>query len=348
MRAIRTSGIARVALGTCALMAAGGAVSGCGGVPGNSVATVDGASISRRDYRHWLTVFTKTGQQQQGTAKPTPAQLRQTTLQFLISARWLDGEASHQGLAVSNTEVTKALETQKKQSFTKPGDYEKFLKSSGQTDHDVFTRVRVSLLSTKISTKVVGKGGAVSDKAVADYYAKNRAQFVQPEKRDLRIVLTKDAAHAKQARAALAAGGSWAAVTKKYSIDATTQKAAGKLPAQAKGSLDKTLDAAVFSAKQGALVGPLKTQYGYFVFTVTGVMPGSQQSLAQAKGTIVKTLQSQSQQSTLNRFVKDFTQRWRDKTQCSAGYRTSDCKNGPKPTPTPTPAASAAPAAGGQ
>ena len=35
-------------------------------------------------------------------------------------------------------------------------------------------------------------------------------------------------------------------------------------------------------------------------------------------------------------FVKDFTKRWRDKTECSDGYTTSDCKNGPKPTPTPT------------
>jgi foldase protein PrsA len=346
VRAIPTSGIARVAL--CASLIGGGAlVSGCGGVPGNAVATVDGDSISRQDYRHWLTVFTKAGQQQQqGAAKPTPAQLRQTTLQFLISARWLDGEAADQGLAVSTAEARKALEEQKKQSFTKPGEYQSFLKSSGQTDRDVLTRVRVSLLSNKISTKVAGKGGAVSDKAIADYYAKNRAQFVQPEKRDLRIVLTKDAAHAKQARDALAAGGSWANVTKKYSIDDATKKTAGKLPAQAKGSLDKTLDAAVFSAKQGALEGPLKTQYGYFVFTVTGVTPGSRQSLAQAKDAIAKTLQSQSQQNTVNRFVKDFTQRWRGKTQCSAGYRTSDCKNGPKPTPTPT--ASAAPAAGGQ
>ena len=33
--------------------------------------------------------------------------------------------------------------------------------------------------------------------------------------------------------------------------------------------------------------------------------------------------------------MKDFTKRWREKTECSEGYKTTDCKNGPKATPTP-------------
>jgi foldase protein PrsA len=315
------------------------------------VATVNGDSIPRVEYSHWLGVFTKEAtqqaQQQQGAAKPTSAQLRENTLRFLISARWLDGEASDQGLKVSSTDVKKSLDEQKKQGFPKAGDYEKYLKSSGQTDGDVRQRVRVTLLSNKLSTKVAGSGGAIDDKAIADFYAKNETKFVQPEKRDLRVVLTKDAAHARQARSALDAGQSWKAVTNRFSIDEQTKATAGKLPAQAKGALDKQLDDAVFSAGQNKVMGPLKTQFGYFVFEVTGVTPGSKQSLDQAKDTIKKTLQSQNQQKALDRFVKAFNARWRDRTQCSTGYRTSDCKNGPKPTPTPTPAA-ATPPAGGQ
>ena len=37
--------------------------------------------------------------------------------------------------------------------------------------------------------------------------------------------------------------------------------------------------------------------------------------------------------------MKDFTKRWKDKTECSDGYLTTDCKNGPKATPTPSAAA---------
>ena len=304
------------------------------------MATVDGDSIPRTEYSHWLGVFTKEAasqaQQQQGAAKPTAAQLRENTLRFLISARWLDGEASDQGVKVSDADVQKSLADQKKQGFPNAGDYEKYLKSSGQSNADVLQRVRVTLISNKLSTKVAGKGGAISDQAIADFYAKNEAKFVQPEKRDLRVVLTKDAAHARSARNALDAGQSWKSVTQRFSIDDQTKAAAGKLPAQAKGALDKTLDDAVFSADKNKVVGPLKTQFGYFVFEVTGVTPGSKQSLDEAKGSIKQTLQSQNQQKSLDTFVKAFNARWRDKTQCSAGYRTSDCSNGPKPTPTPT------------
>jgi foldase protein PrsA len=312
------------------------------------VATVDGESIPRTEYSHWLGVFTKEAsqqaQQQQGQAKPTAAQLRENTLRFLISARWLDGEASDQGVKVSDADVKKSLDEQKKQGFPKAGDYEKYLKASGQSNGDVLQRVRVSLLSNKISTKVAGNGGTVTDQAVADFYAKNQAKFAQPEKRDLRLVLTKDAAHARQARKALDAGQSWKSVTNRFSVDEQTKAAAGKLPAQAKGSLDKTLDDAIFSASKNQLTGPLKTQFGYFVFEVTGVTPPSKQSLGEATDTIKQTLQSQNKQKALDRFVKAFNARWRDKTQCSTGYRTSDCKNGPKPTPTPA----AATPAGGQ
>ena len=121
-----------------------------------------------------------------------------------------------------------------------------------------------------------------------------------------------------------------------YSIDDTSKAAGGKLPAQAKGTLDKELDDAVFSAKKNELEGPIKTQYGYYVFTVTAVTAASQQTLAEAKETIKQTLQSQNQQKALDTFVKDFTKRWKDKTECSEGYKTTDCKNGPKATPTPT------------
>ena len=106
--------------------------------------------------------------------------------------------------------------------------------------------------------------------------------------------------------------------------------------AQAKGTLDKQLDNAVFSAKKNQLEGPIKTQYGYYVFSVTGVTAASQQTLAEAKPTIKQTLQSQNQQKALDAFVKDFTKRWKSKTECSADYKTTDCKNGPKATPTPT------------
>jgi foldase protein PrsA len=362
----------RLIISACALLGVSASIAACGGVPGNAVATVDGESVSKSDFTHWLNVAAKSSGQanaavpdppdyakcvaQKRKTTPAPAkgqpkvtdaqlktqckteygQLRDQVLQLLISFKWIQGEANSMGVKVTDADVKKSFAQQKKQSFPKAADYQKFLKTSGQSESDIMQRVKLDLLSNKIRDKVIKGKDTVSDAAIQDFYNKNKARFAQPEKRDLRVVLTKKQSEAQQAYNALKGGGSWKTVAKKYSIDDTSKAAGGKLPAQAKGTLDKQLDDAVFSAKKNQLKGPIKTQYGYYVFTVTGITPASQQSLAEAKQTIKQTLQSQNQQKALDAFVKDFTKRWKGKTECSDAYKTTDCKNGPKATPTPT------------
>jgi len=363
---------ARLILCACALVGFGAVVAACGGVPGNAVATVDGEAIDKTDFTHWMNVVAKTSGQPgaavpdpptyakcvaakrkatptpaKGQPKVTDAQLktqckteynteRDQVLQQLIAFKWIQGEADAMGIKVSDADVKKAFEEQKKQSFPKDADYQKFLKTSGYSQDDIMLRVRSDLLSNKIRDKVIKGKDNVSDAQIQAFYDKNKARFAQPEKRDLRVVLTKNKAKAQQAMNALKSGQSWKKVAKQYSIDDTSKANGGKLPAQAKGTLDKQLDDAVFAAKKGKLTGPIKTQYGYYDFVVEKITPASQQSLDQAKTTIKQTLQSQNQQKALDSFVKDFTKRWKEKTECSEGYKTPNCKNGPKATPAPT------------
>src|SRR3954452_10215807 len=367
-----------------ALAGAGATFAACGGVPGNAVATVDGEAIDKQDFSHWMAVAAKSAAQGANAAVPdppsyakcvaakrkaTPApakgqpkvtdsqlktqckteyeQQRNQVMQLLVSFKWIQGEADAKNIKVTDAEVKKSFDEQKKQSVPKEADYQKFIKQSGQTQEDIIQRVKLDLLSNKIREKIVKGKDKVSDKAIADFYAKNKARFAQPEKRDLRVVLTKGKGDADKAYAALKSGDSWKTVAKKYSIDDTSKASGGKLPAQAKGTLDADLDKAFFSASKNELQVPVKTQYGYYVFTVTGVTDASQQTLPEAKATIKQTLQSQNQQKALDTFVKSFTKRWKDKTECSDGYKTSDCKNGPKATPTPSVAAGTDPTQGG-
>jgi foldase protein PrsA len=300
-----------------------------------------------------------------GQPKPTDAQykaqckqeyegLRDQVLQFLISARWIQGEASDQKVKVTDAEVNKQFQQTKKQSFPKETDYQKFLKDSGMTQDDILFRVKLDTLSNKLREKVTKGKDTVTDKQIADYYNKNKARFAQPERRDLRIVLTKDKAKADQARSEIAGGASFKDVAKKYSIDQASKSQGGVLLAVAKGQQEKALDTAVFKAKKGELVGPVKTQFGYYVFKVQKITKASQQSLAQAKQTIKQLLASQNQQKSLDTFVKDFRKKWKKKTNCKKGYVTQDCKNAPKQKTTattagaaPTPSPSPAPSGGG-
>jgi foldase protein PrsA len=282
-----------------------------------------------------------------GQPAPTEAQFKQScqteynglrdqVLQFLISAQWIVGEAKDQGIKVTDSEVNQQFETTKKQSFPKEADFQKFLKSSGMGLDDLKFRVKVQALSDKLRTKVTKGKDTVTAAQISDYYNKNKSRFAQPERRDLHVVLTKTKAKAEAAKAELASGKSWAEVAKKYSIDQASKNQGGKLLAVAKGQQEKALDDAVFKAKKGQKVGPVKTQFGYYLFDVTKVTPASQQTLTQATPTIKQLLQSQNQQKALDDFVKDFQKRWKDKTDCRNGFVTQDCKNAPKAKATST------------
>jgi foldase protein PrsA len=367
----------RVLLALCALTAVVAVAAGCGGgsVPGNAVASVNGDSIDKSEFTHWMNVAVKSSGQKNATVpdppdyakcvaakrKTTPqpgkgqpkvtdaalkkqcqqeyTSLRDQVVSLLISYRWIQGEADKRGIKVTDAEVKKSFEAQKKQNFPKEADYQKFLKQYGQTEADILTRVKLDLLSNKIRDQVIKGKNKVTDAQIQSYYNAHKSTFSTPETRDLLIVLTKKKPQAEQARKAIQGGQPWAKVAKKFSIDQASKSKGGKLPGQAKGSLEQTLNTAVFSAKAGQLVGPIKTQFGWYDFKVTKINTGKTQPLDQAKATIRQTLISQNQQKALSAFVTRFRNEWRAKTECRKGYVTSDCKNGPKPTPTPTTAA---------
>jgi parvulin-like peptidyl-prolyl isomerase len=257
--------------------------------------------------------------------------LRDQVLQFLISSQWIIGEAKDQDVKISDAQVKKQFETTKKQSFPKDADFKKFLTQTAMTLDDVLFRVRVDALSNKLRDKVTKGRDKVSNEQIEEYYNKNKARFAQPERRDLRIVLTKTKAKADEAKAALASGQSFKAVAKKFSIDQASKTRGGVLLAVAKGQQEKALDTAVFAAEKGKLEGPVKTQFGYYVFKVQKITKASQQTLSQARTTIKQLLASQNQQKALESFVKDFSKKWKDKTNCRSGYVIQDCKNAPKP-----------------
>jgi foldase protein PrsA len=256
--------------------------------------------------------------------------LRDQVMQFLISSAWIEGESNDRGVKVSDTDVKKDFDKQRQQSFPKDKDYLAFLKSSGYVQEDLLYRIRVQDLSTKLRDAVLKGTDKVTDAQVANYYNKNKSKFAQPEKRDLRIVLTKTSAQADKAKSALDSGQSFKTVAAKYSIDQGTKDSGGVLAQVPKGQQEKSLDDATFKAPKGKIEGPVKTQFGYYVFEVTKITPGSQQTLDQSKASIKQLLIGQQQQTKLDAFVKSFQKKWKDKTECQKGYQTTDCHNAPK------------------
>ncbi len=357
----------------------------CGGIPGDAVVSVNGKSITKDTFGHWMSVaaassaatagskptvpdppkytacIARTKAQSKptkGQTAPTEAQLKsqceqqyktlqQEVLGFLISSEWVLGEASSLGVKVSDKEVKKQFEKIKSQQFPKAAEFQKFLATSGQTVSDLLLRVKLNLLSSKIQQKIVKEKSKVTHDDIVKYYKNNPKRFGVAEKRNLLIILTKTEDQAKKAKQEIESGKSFESVAKRVSIDPTSKSNGGKLPGVVKGQEEKALDTAVFSAQKNVLTGPIKTPFGYYIFEVQSITPGSQQTLKQAEASIKAQLTATQQQSALSKFVKEFKKKWQAKTECRSGYVVADCKGykAPKTTSTAAPGAtSTAPA----
>jgi foldase protein PrsA len=282
-----------------------------------------------------------------GVPEPTEAQLkgqcrqeynalRDQVLEFLIRGNWIEQETTKQNVKVTDKEVQKQIDAAVKQAFQNPKQFQQFLVRSGLTQADVFYQQRNQLLQQKLTEKVTKSSSKVTDAQIQAYYDKNKSKFATPERRDLRIVLTKQQSRAEQAKRALKSGQSWKSVAKQYSIDQASKAQGGLLSGVAKGQQEKALDTAIFNADKGKLVGPVKTQFGYYILEVDKVTPAKQQSLQQSKASIQQILQSDGQRKALDKFGKDYRKRWREQTTCRKGFTTADCKNGPKTQTTAT------------
>jgi foldase protein PrsA len=274
----------------------------------------------------------------QGQKKPTPATLKaqceqqytvlkQQVLGFLISANWVIGEAEKQGVKVSDNEVKKQFAQIKSQQFPQEAQFQKFLKSSGQTVSDLLLRVKLDMLSQKIQQKVTKNAGKKpSQKEIKSYYEQHKSQYGQPERRNVLIVLTKTQAQAEAAKKEIQSGKSFSSVAKKVSIDPVSKVAGGSLPGVVKGQEQKSLDEAVFKAQLNVLGGPVKTPFGYYLYEVKKTLPANQQALSSVQSSIQQQITAQNQQKALSEFVKKFRKKWEGQTECRAEYSVKDCK----------------------
>jgi foldase protein PrsA len=362
------------ALTAALALSAGLTACGGGGIPGDAVAKVGSDSITKTTFDHWMKVaavstigaaggevvvpdppnysrcishLELTSSKVKGAKPPTSSALKSQcetqyktllneVMGYLISSEWVLQEGNSLGIKLSDKEVHKRFESIKGEQFPKPAEFEKFLKTSGQTVSDLLLRVKLNLMSEKVQSHIVKEHKNVTEAEVKKFYEENKSHFGSPEKRAVYIVLTKTEAAAKSAKNEIESGKSFSTVAKKDSIDPTSKSTGGLLPEVIKGEEEKPLDEEIFSAKTGVLSGPVKTNFGYYIFQVKSVKTGNQQTLAQAKKTIKAEVASSNQSKALSAFVKDFKKRWTSKTECLSQYAVQNCKGYKAPKTTST------------
>jgi phosphatidylethanolamine-binding protein (PEBP) family uncharacterized protein len=126
-----------------------------------AVASVAGQPITKSSYMHWLGVERALGAESNAGHR---------ALGFLLTMRWLLGEAAARGVSVSTAEVKQRLTQLKQQSFPKAGALQKFLAHAHETENDLLTRVKVELLESRIAAQVAaGQSGAQRKATLASF-----------------------------------------------------------------------------------------------------------------------------------------------------------------------------------
>jgi hypothetical protein len=126
---------------------------GCGGSRDATVASVQGATITKRELARWTHVKSVElqGPPQSGGLIPGP---EQAALAFLITADWLEGEAAAQGVRVGDAEVKASYRSLLDGATV--GSFAASLQRRGISEADELRLLRLSSLASKLRAKVAG------------------------------------------------------------------------------------------------------------------------------------------------------------------------------------------------
>jgi foldase protein PrsA len=310
-----------------ALLAAVLLLAGCGGdeeVPADAVAVVDGEEIARSDYEALIGQAKKSYRNQKREFPAAGSQefqtLRNQAVQFLVQREQFEQEAAELEVEVTEQQVDARLEQIQKQYFG--GDkakYEKQLKEQGLTERQVRNDIRAQLVSEKIFAKVT-REVKVTDAQIADYYAKNKGQYSQPESREVRHILVKTKAQADDLYAQLQAGGDFAALAKRFSQDTGSKANGGKLTIS-KGQTVAPFDRTAFLLKKNEISKPVKTEFGFHIIQPLGETEAAKVTpLKEVQASIRQQLAQTKKNEAMTKWVEELKQDYEDKVSYAAGF----------------------------
>jgi phosphatidylethanolamine-binding protein (PEBP) family uncharacterized protein len=128
-----------------------------------AVAVVAGTPIAKSELDHWTAVTVALSGSRLKRGAPSTA-LKDQALGFLITSKWVLGEAAAMGVAVSAAEASQRLDQLQAKQFPTVSALKKFYGTSGETRANLLERTKVEMLESKIAQRVMaGKTGAAGN-----------------------------------------------------------------------------------------------------------------------------------------------------------------------------------------
>jgi foldase protein PrsA len=336
------------------------AAAGCGGGSKSSsstggsdlgvgvVAKVAGKPISRASLDQLMKIAELTYKQNKQTfPKPGTTEyqaLQQQAAVSLVTQEEYEQQAAKIGAAVTDADVTKALNDLVKQRFKgSQAKFDAYLKSTGYSIEQFRLIEHNEVLRTKL-TKAITRGVTVTPAEIKAYYDKNKGSspYTIPAQRRVRHILvalnakgvgvaekgvtdtkvdfTKSKKLADELYAKLQAGASFVTLVEKYSQDPGSKDTGGAYT-DVKGTFVKEFEAAAFTLKTHEISKPVKSQFGYHLIQpLAPARPAKTLTLAQATASIRNLLLQQKQQVVLQKWAADVGTKYNGKVKYATGF----------------------------
>jgi peptidyl-prolyl cis-trans isomerase C len=278
------------------------------------IATFEGGSVTQGE----LDEFAK--QSGFGEISPDDPQYKAAIQQImpqLVGVEIAKAYASEHNITASDKEVDQEIEKIKKQvgeqarssgqDVSNQKAYEQALKQNNITEEELRDDIRENLPVQKVQEEV-SKDAQPTDEEIQKYYEQNKeAQFTTPEQVCVsHILFAKDQKQkAEDVKKQLEDDGDFAKLAKQYSQDPGSAAKGGDLGCLGKGETVPDFEEAAFGAKEGEIVGPVETQFGYHLLEVTDKKPQQTRPLSEVESQIRSQLASEEQSKAFSKWLEE-------------------------------------------
>src|ERR1700736_1361677 len=296
----------RLAVVACAV--ALGMIPGIAGCAGQdkTVVTVNGEKITKGQLDNRL-----------------EGQAGKTTLQQMVDTNLVLQYGKSQNITVTDAELQDAINAL--MARFPAGQFDTIIKNQGLTMDDVKNIERVQLIIRKAVDKQVN----ISDAQVRDFYAKNKQLYSTPAQVRARHILVKTKAEADAVEAQLRAGGNFATIAQKVSIDPGSKMQGGELGWFGPTQMVKPFADVAYSLQVGQISQPVQTAFGWHVIQLEEKRPAHVASLAEAAPKVRQMLLQQPEAAQSGPFMENL--------QHKANIQVYDERFNPLFPPTPAP-----------
>lgn len=280
-------------------VAAGVAVTRVGKLPDDVALRVGGTEVTRTQVQHRLDTLRAIYSLRVPEGADGHDRFRRAGAKSVATAMVIESSAAARGVHTSDREAEERLAGLIKSMFGKGGTsaFYRDLGARGTTRAEVLAEITRNLTTAKLFDRVT-KRVRVTDREVRRHFDANRGKYDTPRGRHLRNIVVATRAEADRVLRQAKSGTAFADLAQRYSLDASSKDAGGDLGALRPDQLDAKYRKAAFSARSGALFGPVQTRFGWNVGQVVTARPPAPATYREVRDAVEADLHAEKAMST--------------------------------------------------